>query len=73
MSDIQTSLSDLFPAKHLDYYRDLTRDTLLSVELTWDECAVVLKAYDRGIGALSAEETDLINTMFAKMKDYIHP
>lgn len=73
MSDTTTSLSDLFPPKHLDYYRDLTCDTLLSVELTRDECAAVLKVYDRGIAALNVEETDLINTLITKMKDCIYP
>lgn len=73
MTDTQSSLADLFPAQDLDYYRDLTRDMLLSVELTQDECAAVLKAYDRGLGVLNTEEADLINAMIAKLKDCIHP
>jgi hypothetical protein len=73
MTDTQSSLADLFPANDLDYYRDLTRDMLLCVELTRDECAAVLKAYDRGLGVLNTEEADLINAMIAKLKDIIHP
>ena len=73
MTDTQTSLTDLFPAKDLDYYRDLTRDMLVSVELTRDECAAVLKAYDRGLGVLNTEEAHLLNAMIAKLKDRIHP
>jgi hypothetical protein len=73
MTDTQTSLADLFRANDLNYYRDLTRDMLLYVELTRDECAAVLKAYDRGLGFLNTEEADLINAIIAKLKDSIHP
>lgn len=67
------SCLDLFPPQGLDYYRDLTRDMQCSIEITRDESAVVLKAYDRGIDVLKSEELQLLNSVIAKLKDVIHP
>lgn len=62
-----------FSPKGLDYYRDLTRDMKCSIEVTRDESATVLKAYDRGVEGLNDHEVQLLNSVIAKLKDVIHP
>ncbi|UUA74241.1 hypothetical protein [Cellvibrio sp. QJXJ] len=73
MAELSTSGLGLFAPQDLDYYRELTRDLPCSVDLTRDECAAVLKAYDRGVNVLNLEELPLLNAVISKLKDCIHP
>lgn len=73
MTEFDISGIGLFPAQHLDYYREMTRDLSLSLDLSRDECAVVLKAYDRGVAVLDQEELPLLDAVIAKLKFSIHP
>jgi hypothetical protein len=66
-------IANLFSPKGLDYYRDLTRDMKCSIDVTRDESAAVLKAYDRGVDVLNQDELQLLNSVIAKLKDVIHP
>lgn len=66
-------IANLFPSNGLDYYRDLTRDLNCSIDVTRDESAAVLKAYDRGVEVLNEDELQLLNSVIAKLKDVIHP
>lgn len=72
-SEIYISGLDLFPPQDLDYYRDLTRDMRCSIDITRNESAAVLKAYDRGVDVLNPNELQLLNSVIAKLKDVIHP
>lgn len=72
-SEIYISGLDLFPPQDLDYYRDLTRDMQCSIDITRNESAAVLKAYDRGVDVLNPKELQLLNSVIAKLKDVIHP
>jgi hypothetical protein len=72
MTEFYTSGIGLFPAQNLDYYREMTRDLSLSLELNRDECAVVLKAYDRGVAVLDQDELPLLDAVIAKLKICIH-
>lgn len=66
-------IANLFSPKGLDYYRDHTRDMKCSIDVTRDESAAVLKAYDRGVDVLNQDELQLLNSVIAKLKDVIHP
>ncbi|WP_331351217.1 hypothetical protein [Cellvibrio sp. UBA7671] len=66
-------IANLFSPKGLDYYQDLTRDMKCSIDVTRDESAAVLKAYDRGVDVLNQDELQLLNSVIAKLKDVIHP
>jgi len=66
-------IANLFSPKGLDYYWDLTRDMKCSIDVTRDESAAVLKAYDRGVDVLNQDELQLLNSVIAKLKDVIHP
>ena len=44
-----------------------------SIDVTRDESAAVLKAYDRGVDVLNQDELQLLNSVIAKLKDIIHP
>ena len=72
-SEIYISDLDLFPLQDLDYYRDLARDMQCSIDVTRNESAAVLKAYDRGVDILNPNEFQLLNSVIAKLKDVIHP
>lgn len=73
MAELSISGLGLFAPQDLDYYRELTRDLPCEVDLARDECAVVLKAYDRGVNVLNQEELPLLNAVISKLKDCIHP
>jgi hypothetical protein len=68
-----TGIAALLEPKGLDYYRVLTRNINCSIELTRDESAMVLKAYDRGIAIFNQDEAQLLDAVMAKLKTVIHP
>lgn len=72
-TEINLSMFNLISPKGLGYYRDLTRDMKCSVDVTRDESAVVLKAYDLGLEVLNVEEMQFLLSVIAKLKDVIHP
>lgn len=43
MTELNMSGINVFPPQDLDYYREMTRDLSCTVNLSRDECAVVLK------------------------------
>lgn len=73
MTELYISGMGLFPAQSLDYYREMTRDLTVSINLNRDECALVLKAYDRGLEVLDHEELPLLDAVISKLKFCIHP
>lgn len=67
------SLDHLFNPPGLDYYRQVTGKSSCEVNLSQDESAVILKAYDYGFHQLNKEEKTLLNAVISKLKDVIHP
>lgn len=45
----------------------------VTLELTQEEQAVILTAYDRGIDCLNENKQQQLNIIIAKLKDTIHP
>ena len=54
-------------------YEAIARDCLLTVELTAEQSAAVLRAYDYGLESLTAIQRYQINVVIAKLKDQIWP
>jgi hypothetical protein len=67
------TIEQLIKPKGLDYYRSLTQETRCSVTFSQDEAAVILKAYDRGVKALSFQEAAIMDAVIAELKLAIHP
>lgn len=67
------SLDHLFNPPGLDYYRQIVGESSCEVNLSQDESAVVLKAYDHGVNILHGNELHILNSVIAKLKDIIHP
>ncbi len=61
------------PLKKLEDYRHLTKDSVLSVELTQDQQAVILKTYDYGLNALTDVDEMLLSAVIRQMKEAINP
>lgn len=61
------------PLKKLEDYRHLTKDSVLSVELTQDQQAVILKTYDYGLNALTDVDEMLLSAVIRQMKEVINP
>ena len=59
--------------KKLEDYRHLTQDGALTVELTADQQAVILKTYDYGLNALTDVDEMLLSAVIRQMKEVIHP
>lgn len=57
----------------LSQYHRLTRGGRVSLELTQDEAAVALKAYDNGVGALNEDDRSELDSLIAKLKEQIWP
>ena len=51
---------------------NLDRQTL-TIELSAEEQATVLHAYDQGIDTLNATQQQQLNVIIGKLKDRIHP
>ena len=56
-----------------DYYLNLVEGGTRTVQLSRDEEAAVLRAYDHGLTQLSAAERENLDHVIAKLKDEIHP
>lgn len=56
-----------------EYYKNLTTEKPLVVELSQKEQIAVLKAYDYGYSSLSIEQKKDIDAVFSKLKDGIWP
>lgn len=52
-------------------YAHIVKDMSLKIEISADEAAAVLAAYDDGIECLSVEEQHLLDVVISKMKDQI--
>lgn len=60
-------------ATKLDYYKQLTQGGSFEVVLSAEQAAVVLKAYDYGVGLLSSDETVVLDAVIGQLKDQIWP
>jgi hypothetical protein len=60
-------------ATDLNYYKQLTQGGSFDVELSNEQAAVVLKAYDFGVGQLASDEIVMLDAVIAKLKDKIWP
>ena len=61
------------PAKTIEDYRHLTLDGPLTVELTQDQQAMILKTYDYGLNELTDVDEMLLSAVIRHMKEAIHP
>ena len=60
-------------SKNIEDYRYLTKDGPLSVELTQDQQAVILKTYDCGLNKLTDVDEMLLSAVIRQMKEVINP
>lgn len=58
--------------KKLQDYRHLTKDSTLTVELTQDQQAMILKTYDYGLNALTDIDEMLLSAVIRQLKAAIH-
>lgn len=57
-----------------DHYKELTHDDFsCEIELSHEEQAAVLQAYDYGINTLTEKQRHKIDVILSKLKDQIHP
>jgi len=63
----------IFQTKMLTYYKPLTRDIKIDLDLTQEEAAVVLQAYDYGVYDLPQESIQILDRIIAKLKQQIWP
>lgn len=59
--------------KNIEDYRHLTIDGPLSVELTQDQQAMILKTYDYGLNKLTDVDEMLLSAVIRQMKQAISP
>jgi hypothetical protein len=57
----------------LQHYRQLTQGGKVTVNLSPEEAAVTLKAYDDGVAALTMNERLELDRVIAKLKDQLWP
>jgi len=67
------SIQNLFIPKPLDSYFDLVRQGNYSVDLSKEECALVLKVSDYGLNSLSKDELHIASKIFFTLKCEIWP
>ena len=60
-------------AKNIEDYRHLTVDGPLTLELTQDQQAMILKTYDYGLNKLTDVDEMLLSAVIRQMKEAIHP
>ena len=60
-------------SKTLSQYHRLTRGGRVSLDLTQDEAAVALKAYDHGVHALNEDDRADLDSLLAKLKEKLWP
>lgn len=58
--------------KSLQEYRHLTKDSEITVHLTQDQQAMILKTYDYGLNALSDIDEMLLSAVIRQLKAAIH-
>jgi len=59
--------------RSLQHYRQLTQGGKVTVNLTPEEAAVTLKAYDEGVSALERDERLELDRVIAKIKEKLWP
>lgn len=64
---------DLHNPSDFKNYRYLTIEKSITVELTTDQQAVVLKTYDYGINTLTEIEERLLDAVVSNLKEAINP
>ena len=60
-------------AKTIEDYRHLTLDGPLTIELTQDQQAMILKTYDYGLNELTDVDEMLLSAVIRHMKEAIYP
>ena len=73
-TDTRIDLAEMLKPKPLEYYRNLVPRNgvaFTGFSLSRDQCAAILKAHDRGIAALAAEEVDLLDQVMSTLKPEI--
>lgn len=60
-------------AKNIEDYRHLTKEGPLSIELTQDQQAMILKTYDYGLNKLTDVDEILLSAVIRQMKEVINP
>ena len=63
----------LFEASGFDKYKELATEKPITVELSADQQAVILKTHDYGINALTEIEEQLLLGLMFTLKNEIHP
>ena len=59
--------------KRIENYRHLTLDGPLTLELTQDQQAMILKTYDYGLNKLTDVDEMLLSAVIRQMKEAINP
>lgn len=54
-------------------YTHIARDITIEINLSMEEVAAVLYAYDRGLDELDTQNRKELDKIFAKLKTEIHP
>jgi hypothetical protein len=54
-------------------YKHLVTGGQRTIDLTPEEEATILHAYDYGLGVMTEDERQHLNAVLAKLKDQIHP
>lgn len=57
----------------LQHYRQLTQGGKVTINLSQEEAAVTLKAYDEGLNSLEQDERLELDRVIAKLKDKLWP
>lgn len=60
-------------AKTLQDYRHLTQEGALTIELTQDQQAMILKTYDYGLNKLTDVDEMLLSSVIRQIKEAIQP
>lgn len=64
---------NLYSPSSFENYRYLTIEKPITIELTTDQQAVVLKTYDYGINTLTEIEERLLDAVVSNLKEAINP
>lgn len=68
------NLAELMKPSPLSYYQSLAPAQIkVSLTLENEQSAVILKAHDYGIAALTAQEVAVLDRLMSALKDEIHP
>ena len=63
----------LFEASNFEKYKELATSESITVDLTADQQAVILKTHDYGLNALTEIEERLLLGLMFTLKNEIHP